>query len=80
MLMAALGLVATRAVAASCDEALDACDLYVLSLEEERDQQTKLIEQQNERISKLTAEVNPIGWYWYALGGVAAAILVEEIR
>jgi hypothetical protein len=81
MLMAALLTTGLRADdLKDCNDTLTACDNYVQALEEEKDAMNVLIKQQNERISKLESEANPIDWYWYALGGAATAILVNEVR
>lgn len=85
MLMAALsGGRITRAEtpekdSPTCEETLEACDLYVKALEDEREVLQDHIKDQDLEIARLTAQVAPTPWYWYILGGAAAAILGREL-
>ena len=83
MLMAALNVGVARAEMPetlsqsepTCEEVLEACELYVTALEDETTQLKSHIGEQDFEIARLQAQIAPTPWYWYVLGGAAAAVV-----
>ena len=63
-----------------CDQALEACKLYVGNLETEvaayRDEAKLMQSERDEAYKQLKAEEVKVEWYWYVLGGIVSGVVI----
>lgn len=64
----------------SCDEVLEACDLYVTELQIERDELKLQIGELEKDNAELRSKAEPTPWWQYVLIGAAGAVIINEVR
>lgn len=62
----------TAAEQPTCDETLEACHLYVVELEEEKDASEKLLQAQAEKIDQLEKDKQP--WFFFCQDKVSCTL------
>ena len=63
----------------TCDQVLEACNLYVDDLENYNQKLYRQLKKKNERISELENGYLGIPWYWYVIGGIAVGYGASQL-